>query len=306
MTHHHHNHYHNHAHISGNADRMTRAFRIGIWINLIYVIIEATFGFLHNSMGLLSDAGHNLSDVASLLIALIAFRATKIEPTDSFTYGYRKATVIASVVNAIILYIAVAFILIESIEKLINPVTVDGKVVAWVAGIGIFINGFTAMLLLKDSKQDLNVKGAYLHMVADTLVSIGVVIAGMAVWLTGCYQVDSIIGIIIAIIIALSSWSLLRESLRIAFDGVPSSIDISKVKEYILAVETVESFHHLHVWSLSTTDVAMTVHVVVRNPADVDCAITEIRDAVATLGISHSTIEAETTATSCCQCNCKS
>lgn len=295
--------HHHHSHIAGSAARMTRAFRLGIWINLLYVAIEAAFGFFYNSMGLLSDAGHNLSDVASLLIALIAFRATKIKPTDSFTYGYRKATVMASVVNAIILYMAVALILIESIEKILNPVAVDGEVVAWVAGIGILINGFTAMLFLKDSKEDLNVKGAYLHMVADTLVSVGVVVAGIVMWLTDWYLVDPIIGIVIAAIIAVSSWSLLRESLRLAFDGVPSGIDLGKVRESILALEAVESLHHLHVWSLSTTEVAMTVHVVVSDPQAVDRAIAEIRAAVAPLGISHPTVEAETQAVGDCRCD---
>lgn len=302
--HDHHHHHHDHAHFHGGADQMTRAFRLGIWINLAYVVIEAAFGFFTNSMGLLSDAGHNLSDVASLLIALFAFRATRIKPTDSFTYGYRKATIMASAVNAIILYVAVALILIESVEKILNPVPVDGGIVAWVAGIGILINGFTVLLFLKDSKHDLNVKGAYLHMLADTIVSIGVVIAGIVMWFTGWYLVDPIIGIAIAGIIAVSSWSLLRESLRLVFDGVPSGIDLDKVKEQILAVEAVESLHHLHVWSLSTTDVAMTVHVVVRNPTDIDHAIEEIRTAVAPLGISHPTIEAETSAMCGCQCGC--
>ncbi len=297
-------HDHQHHHIPGGADRMTRAFRLGIWINLLYVGVEAAFGFIYNSMGLLSDAGHNLSDVASLLIALIAFKATRIKPTDSFTYGYRKATVLASVVNAVILYVAVILILIESIEKILNPVPVDGEVVAWVAGIGILINGFTAMLFLKDSKQDLNVKGAYLHMVADTLVSIGVVVAGIVMWLTGWYLVDPIIGIVIAAIIGVSSWSLLRESLRLAFDGVPSGIDLGKVRRSILGLEAVESLHHLHVWSLSTTDVAMTVHVVVSDPEAVDRAIAEIRAAVAPLGINHPTIEAETKVTDGCECEC--
>lgn len=299
----HDHHHHDHSHIPSGADRMTRAFRLGIWINLAYVAIEAAYGFFYNSMGLLSDAGHNLSDVASLLIALIAFRAAKAKPTDSFTYGYRKATVMASVVNAIILYVAVALILIESVEKILNPVAVDGEVVAWVAGIGIAINGFTALLFIKDSKEDLNVKGAYLHMVADTLVSVGVVIAGIIMQLTDFYLIDPIIGIIIAAIIAVSSWSLLRESLRLAFDGVPSGIDLGKVKESILAVKSVESLHHIHVWSLSTTEVAMTVHVVVHDPAEVDETISDIRAAVAQLGITHPTIEAETKATSGCECD---
>lgn len=300
----HHNHAHNHAHIAAHANgKLNRAFKLGIWLNVIYVAVEGIFGILTDSMGLLSDAGHNLSDVASLIIALIAFKAAQHKPNDNYTYGYRRATVNASVLNAIILYIAVALILYESIEKLIRPTEVNGTTVAWVAGLGVIVNGLTAWLFMKDSKRDLNVKGAYLHMAADTLVSIGVVVSGIIISFTGWNIIDPVIGIIIAIMIAVSSYSMLRESLRLAMDGVPSGIDIDKIKKAIAEVAGVKSFHHLHLWALSTTQVAMTIHVVVAKPDEIDGVIYAVRHAVEPLGISHSTIEAETTCdTHCMMC----
>ncbi len=299
----HHGHDHSHAHISHDANgKLNRAFKIGIWLNVSYVVVEGIFGFLTDSMGLLSDAGHNLSDVASLIIALIAFKAAQHKPTDNYTYGFRRATVNASVLNAIILYIAVAFILYESIEKLLRPTAIDGGVIAWVAGIGVIINGFTAWLFMKDSKHDLNVKGAYLHMAADTLVSIGVVVSGIIIAFTGWNFIDPIIGIVIALLIAITSYSMLRESLRLAMDGVPSGIHISDIREAIGKVPGVESCHHLHVWAISTTQVAMTVHVIVKDPTHIDQVIESVREAVEPLGVTHSTIEAETAHCHCCPC----
>lgn len=297
-------HAHNHDHASlegGNAGKLNATFQIGIWLNIIYMLIEGMFGLLSGSMGLLSDAGHNLSDVVSLIIALIAFRAAQRPENDRFTYGYKKATVEASILNAIILYIAVAFILIESIKNLITPTKVDGSAIAWVAGIGVIINGLTAWLFMKDSKHDLNVKGAFLHMTADALVSVGVVASGIIIRFTGWYFVDPIIGIVIAILIAVSSYSMLKESLRLALDGVPANIDIRKVRTAVSTATGVISMHHLHIWALSTTQAAMTVHVIIDNPNDVDRVISAIRQAVIPLGITHSTIEAET-----CENNCSS
>lgn len=297
-------HAHNHDHASlegGNAGKLNATFQIGIWLNIIYMLIEGMFGLLSGSMGLLSDAGHNLSDVVSLIIALIAFRAAQRPENDRFTYGYKKATVEASILNAIILYIAVAFILIESIKNLITPTKVDGSAIAWVAGIGVIINGLTAWLFMKDSKHDLNVKGAFLHMAADALVSVGVVASGIIIRFTGWYFVDPIIGIVIAILIAVSSYSMLKESLRLALDGVPANIDIRKVRTAVSTATGVISMHHLHIWALSTTQAAMTVHVIIDNPNDVDRVISAIRQAVIPLGITHSTIEAET-----CENNCSS
>ena len=301
MLHHDHAHHHSQSReMKPEADgSLRRAFKLGIWLNIIYVAFEAVFGFINDSMGLLSDAGHNLSDVASLVIALIAFKAAGLGANSRFTYGYRKATVEASALNAMILYAAVAFILVESIEKLINPTDVDGDTVAWVAGIGVIVNGFTAWLFMKDSKIDLNVKGAYLHMAADTLVSVGVVVSGIVISLTGWYLIDPIIGILIAALIAISSFSMLKESLRLALDGVPPNIDIEKVHDSLATIAGVVGVHHLHIWPISTTETAMTVHVVVDNPLKLDKVIAAVKDKARLLGIEHSTVEAETSKTEC-------
>lgn len=303
MAHDHNHGHHHHDAIAADANgNLNRAFKLGIWLNVGYVAIEGIFGLMTDSMGLLSDAGHNLSDVASLVIALIAFKASRRKPDDRYTYGYRRATVDASVLNAIILYVAVAFILVESVGKLFHPAEVDGDVIAWVAGVGVIVNGLTAWLFMKDSKRDLNVKGAYLHMAADTLVSVGVVASGIIIHFTGWTLIDPIVGIVIAVMIGIGSYSMLSESLRLALDGVPRSIDISKVRAAIGALPEVTSFHHLHVWAVSTTEVAMTVHVVVAAPAMVDAAIHAVREAVRPLGITHSTIEAETSPCRCDGC----
>lgn len=308
MTQNGHSHHHHEHSYSLNIDsdgRLNRAFKLGIWLNAIYVVVEAVFGFFSDSMGLLSDAGHNLSDILSLVIALIAFRVSHNKPTARFTYGFKRATVNASVVNAIILYVAVALILVESIDKLIHPVEVDGGTVAWVAGVGVIVNGLTAWLFMKDRHKDLNVRGAFLHMAADALVSVGVVISGIVIACTGWEVIDPIVGIVIALLIAVGSYKMLRESLCLAFDGVPHGIEPDKIIAAISSVQGVRSVHHLHIWALSTTEVAMTVHVVVETNSEIDGVIHDVRHHVAGMGIAHSTIEAETAALHCEACTCE-
>ncbi len=296
-------HTHTHQLSVGRGGHLNRVFQFGIWLNVGYVILEAIFGFFTDSMGLLSDAGHNLSDIFSLLIALIAFKVARRKPTSEFTYGFRRATVNASVLNAIILYVAVAMILVESIRKLFHPVAVDGTLVAWIAAAGVVVNGITAWLFLKDSKDDLNARGAFLHMAADTLVSVGVVISGIIMVSTGWTLIDPIVGIIIAIVIAIGTYGTLRESLRLAFDGVPRGICPENVAQAILSVSEVKSIHHLHIWALSTTEVAMTVHVVVDKTTNIDLVIHDIRHVAIKKGIDHSTIEVETTPCHCESCD---
>lgn len=289
-----HDHGEMHAVIASDRHRISRAFKIGIILNLAYVAIEAVFGWLADSMGLLSDAGHNLSDVASLIIAMLAIKMAKMPPNSRYTYGYSKATIQASVINSIILYVAVILIVIESVEKLLNPVSVDGATVAWVAGAGVIVNGITAWLFLKDSRHDLNIKGAFMHMAADTLVSIGVVVSGIVIHFTGWAMIDPIVGLVVAVLIAVSSYSMLSDSLRLVLDGVPKDVDPARVGDIIAAVPGVVEYHHLHIWSLSTTSTAMTVHVVVSDVNMIDSVINHIREAVKAAGIIHSTIEAET------------
>ena len=257
---HQHVHSHNHTLTSLNS-----IFIVCIIINLLFVIIEAGAGFLFNSLGLLSDAGHNLSDVFSLLLSLFAFRMSKHHSTDHFTYGYKKSTVLVSLLNAIILLIAVGAIIIESFYKLKQPEHVSGAAVSWTAGIGILVNGVTAWLLMKNQKHDLNVRGAFLHMAMDTLVSIGVVISGIIIILTGFVLIDTIISRVSAILILISTWKLLKESLILSLDAVPESIHIHELERHIAQVPGVESFHHFHVWAMSTTENAATIHIVLKD-----------------------------------------
>ena len=255
-------HHHEHTH---RITSLNKAFIIGIVLNLSLVIVEFGVGFYYNSLGLLSDAGHNLGDVASLILAMLAFRLEKIHSNSRYTYGYKKSTILVSLLNAVILLVAVGIIIAESIDKLFYPVAVDGSAIAWTAGVGVVINALTAWLFMKDKDKDLNVKGAYLHMAADALVSIGVVASGIIIMYTGWSIVDPIIGLGIAVVIVISTWGLLRDSLRLSLDGVPVGIDINEIRQIILDQPGVESCHHLHIWALSTTETALTAHIVIDN-----------------------------------------
>lgn len=283
---------HNHA---GEGIRsLNAAFIIGIALNAVYVAIEIAFGLIYKSMGLLSDAGHNLSDVASLIIAMVAFRLMSHKPDERHTYGYKKFTIQASFINALLLYIAVGAILVESVGKLLHPEAVDGDAIAWVAAAGVVVNGVTTWLFMRDKSRDMNVKGAFLHMAADTLVSVGVVISGIVIHFTGWYILDPIIGILIALIIAWSTRSLLVESSRMSIDGVPSTVDMKALEKALAEVECVECIHHLHVWPLSTTENAMTVHVAIDDVSKLGAIVSAIKHSAKQYGVTHSTVEVET------------
>lgn len=287
-----HDHSHSHAPVVG--DRLNRAFIIGIALNLAFVAVEFGAGLWLGSMALISDAGHNLSDVVSLVLALLAFRLARLKPTDTYTYGYKKSTVLVSLLNACILLVAVGMIVVSSVRKLQAPEPVAGGAVAWVAGIGILVNAFTAWLFIKHKERDLNVKGAYLHMAADALVSVGVLIAGLAISYTGWYVIDPIIGIVIAVVILASTARLLHDSLRLSLDGVPAGIDVRRVREAILQSDPqIEGVHHLHVWAISTTENALTAHVVIRKGGDPATIRHKIKKRLETLHIHHATLEVE-------------
>ncbi len=287
-------HEHHHHHPALTYDQTTgRNFILGIALNLAFVLIEAGAGLWLGSLALLSDAGHNLSDVFSLLLALLAFRMMRIQPSQKYTYGYKRMTILVSLVNALLLFVAVAAILWSSVEKILHPSPVQGDVVAWVAGIGILVNAFTAYLFFKGKDHDLNVKGAYLHMAADTLVSVGVLIAGVVIQLTGWYIVDPLIGIVVGVAILFSSWGLLRDSMILTLDGVPRGIDPKKVKQTMLDQKGVIGVHHLHIWALSTTENALTAHVVVDDLAEEKEIKHAVKDALAAVGVQHATLELE-------------
>ena len=284
-----HEHSHQHSHAI-NAESLNKAFIIGIVLNLAFVVIEFAAGFWFDSLALLSDAGHNLSDVVSLVLALLAFRLAKVKANERYTYGYKKSTILVSLLNAVILLVAVGAIVIESIHKLSNPAVVPGGAIAWVAGVGVLINAFTAFLFMKDKEKDLNVKGAYLHMAADALVSVGVLVAGIVISRTGWYIIDPIIGLIVAVVILISTWNLLHDSLRLTLDGVPTSIDSQKVVKAIRALPGVDDVHHIHIWAISTTENALTAHIVLKQPEGMQEVKHLIRHRLEDFGIGHATL----------------
>ena len=266
-------HEHSHAHHHHHTQQLTSlsgVFILSIILNLAFVLVETGVGIGTGSLGLLSDAGHNLSDVFSLLLALIAFRLSTSHATKRFTYGYRKSSVLISLLNAIILLVAVGVILVESVHKLmdISSIDLNGSAISWTAGVGILVNGFTAWLLMKQQSHDVNTRGAFLHMLADTLVSVGVVISGLVISWTGWGWIDPVIGILIAIVILVSTWKQLSESLRLSIDAVPESIDPDEIREEMKEVSGVADVHHLHIWPISTTQVALTAHLVLEDLSD--------------------------------------
>lgn len=290
--HSHHGHSH-HDHSHHEITSLNKAFIMGIALNAGFVVAEFIAGFWYNSLGLISDAGHNLGDVASLVLAMLAFRLAKVHPNTKYTYGYKKSTVLVSLLNAVILLVAVGLILAESIDKIFHPRPVNGDAVAWVAGIGVLVNALTAWLFMKDKEKDLNVKGAYLHMAADALVSVGVVVSGIIIAHTGWYVVDPVIGILIAVIIVISTWSLLRDSLRLSLDGVPQGMSYGQIGDVISATPGVESFHHMHIWALSTTETALTVHIVTKDTGNMEKLKCELKHRLQEAGILHATLEFE-------------
>ena len=292
MSHEHHHHHHHHAEAADVAS-LKKVYIASVVLNLAFVLCEAAVGVWGNSLGLLSDAGHNLSDVFSLLLALIALRLASTRSTKKLTYGYRKGSVVISLLNAIILLVAVGAIFVESIHKFLDPAEVNGGAVAWTAGVGILVNGFTAFLLMRHRKEDLNAKGAFLHMAADTLVSVGVVVSGIVIAHTGWNIIDPIIGIVVALIILIGTWDLLSESLRLSIDAVPEGIDSDEIREHIREIPGVIDVHHLHIWPISTSETALTAHAVLSVEAEAEETVASIKAELREHGIVHATIETE-------------
>jgi len=290
-----HGHDHHHHH-SSEISSVNNALIAGIILNAVFVIAEFSAGFMTHSLALLSDAGHNLGDVASLCISLFAFRLTKLKPSANYTYGYKKATILASLLNAAILLVAVGSSGWEAIQRLIQPEPVQGKIVALVAGAGILINGVSAFLFYKQKETDLNMKGAYLHLLADTLVSLGVLAGGIVLYYTGWQWLDPLISLLVIAAILVSTWRLLGESLRMSLDGVPYNIDLDKIRSKALAIPGIKGIRHIHVWAMSTTKNALTAHLVL----DERLAEKELQDAkkkfrheLEHLNIEHATLETE-------------
>ena len=298
MSHHH----HHHIPKTGGKEGI---LILSIVLNLLFVAVEAAVGLLENSLSLLSDAGHNLSDVFSLIMVLVALKLSAIHANHRFTYGYRKSTVLISLLNAIVLLIAVGAIVIESIHKFYSPAAVNGEVVSWTAAVGIVINGLTALLLMRGQKTDINVRGAFLHMAADTLVSLGVVVSGVIITLTGWNLIDPIVSLIIAIVILVSTWGLLSASLRLSMDGMPEGIDLHDIETKMRSLPHVVDVHHIHVWAISTTENALTAHIVVEDLSLMEQTKQQLKESLWKTGISHSTLEFETTECVCTNHDCE-
>jgi cobalt-zinc-cadmium efflux system protein len=286
---------HGHHHPGAHPADFGRAFAIGIALNLGFVAVETGYGLLANSMALLADAGHNMADVLALATAWGAAILAKRPPTRRFSYGLRAASILAALVNALVLIVAVSLIAYHAVIRLIIPDLVAGGTVTAVAAVGIVINGATALMFARGRRSDLNVRGAYLHMVADALVSAGVVVAGIAITLTGWLWVDPVASLAIASLIFLSAADLLRDSLTMALGGVPPGIDADEVEAHLGALPGVERIHDLHIWSMSTTEFALTAHLVIPDGYPGDEFLADCAHGVAhRFGIGHSTFQVET------------
>lgn len=282
---------HNHSHAPKNFDR---AFTIGIALNFGFVVIEAIYGVLSNSLALLADAGHNLSDVLALLLAWGASVWVRKTPTERRTYGFRRSSILVALFNAIILLVAVGGIVWEAVLRFMHPEPVASGTVMLVAGVGIFINGFTAWLFVSGKKQDVNIRGAYLHLAADAAISLGVVVAAVVIYFTNWLWLDPVASILIAIIITLGTWELLRESLDLALDAVPKNIHPADVEAYLSSLPGVTAVHDLHIWSVSTTEVALTVHLVKPDAIIDDVLLSQINtELLDKFGIAHTTVQLE-------------
>jgi cobalt-zinc-cadmium efflux system protein len=316
--HHDHNHSHDHSHDHGHghhhhhhqitaADAASTTFVIGILLNSAYVVAEVIAGLYANSMSLLSDAGHNLGDVAGLALSLIAFKLAKVRPNQEFTYGYKKSTIMAALANAVILLIGIGVLGYESIMRLGHPAPIEGGVVAWVAAIGIVINGASALLFFRNKDHDLNTKGAYLHLMMDALVSFGVVVTGIIIHFTKWNWLDPVVSIIVLLIILFSTWTLLSNSLRMSLDAVPENVDMDDITNLIKKIKGVEDIHHMHIWAMSTTETALTTHLVLNTTMSFDekmQTVQRIKDELSHHHIQHATIELESASMPCLDADC--
>lgn len=288
-----HNHTHDQGHSQAPAD-YNRAFAIGVALNVIYIVVEASYGFLAGSLALLADAGHNLSDVLGLLLAWGANYLVQRKPTQRHTYGWRKSTILAALANAIILLVAMGAIAWEAVQRFSDPAPVAGKTIIVVAAIGVVINTATALLFLSGRKKDLNIRGAFLHMAADAGVSAGVVVAGVIILATGWLWIDPVVSLTITAIILVGTWGLLRDSFNLALDAVPAGIDPEAVKTYLSDLPGVNGVHDLHIWAMSTSETALTVHLLKPDARDDDTLIEQAsRELHDRFGIEHITIQWE-------------
>jgi cobalt-zinc-cadmium efflux system protein len=289
-------HDHDHGHDHALPKDHGRAFLVGIALNLTIVVLEVAYGLVSHSMALVADAGHNLSDVLGLVLALAATVLAKRKPTTRRTYGFRKSSILAALANATLLLLVTGAVVWESIQRIRDPGVVHEKTVMVVAAIAVVINGASALLFLRGGKSDLNVRSAFLHLAGDAAIALGVVASGAVILFTGFYRLDPIVSIVVSILILVSTWSLLRKALDLVLDAVPEGVDPDKVRAYLAGLADVIEVHDLHIWAMSTTETALTAHLVMsdgsRDPAFLGDVSHGLRHR---FHIAHATVQIETT-----------
>ena len=287
---------HNHHHHAPKITSLNKAFIIGIILNFSYVIFQIVVGFRINSLSLLSDAAHNFADVVALGLSLLAFKLASVKATEKYTFGYKKASILVALFNALLLLISVGAIGYEAILRFFNPEPQQGLTIAIVSGVGILINGISAFQFFRDKDSDLNVKSAFSHLAADAVVSLGLVVGGILIHFTGWIWIDPVLSLIVALVIIWGTWSLMKDTLRLSMDGVPNDIDLEKVRQEILESPEVASVHHIHVWAMSTTENALTAHIVLKQAIDFQ-NITKLKQHIKHhlehVNIHHATLEFE-------------
>jgi cobalt-zinc-cadmium efflux system protein len=309
MEHHHHSdhHGHHHHHHAVTLTHVNTAFIAGIILNFLFVVIEVIVGLSVHSLSLLSDAGHNLADVGALALSLLAFRLVKVKSNEHYTYGYRKTSILVALFNAAVLLLSIGAIAYEAIHRFFYPEPLPGITISMVAGIGIVINTVTALLFFRDKEKDMNIKSAYLHLMSDAVVSLGLVIGGIIIFYTHWFWIDSVFSIIIALVILFSTWSLLKSSLRLSLDGVPENIELEDIKTTALKVNGVKDFHHVHIWAMSTSENALTAHLVLQQNITVDeeqKIKSDLKHQLQHKNIHHITLETERDNQPCSGENC--
>lgn len=290
---HHHDHEHHHHHSHAPA-KFNRAFAIGTVLNVGFILVEITYGYLAHSLALFADAGHNLGDVLGLLLAWGASAIARRPPTARYTYGLRSSSILAALINAVVLLLSMGAIAWEAIRRFNDSVPVSGGTVIGVAMVGIMINSATALMFMSGRKTDLNIRGAFLHMAADALISLGVVLVGIAILVTHWIWLDQVVSLVLVVVVVAGTWQLLRESMSLALDAVPMEIEPLAVKTYLLERPGVSKIHDLHIWAMSTTETALTVHLVMPTGYPGDAFVWEIcKEIQEHFGIKHSTIQIE-------------
>ncbi|EMF83334.1 cation diffusion facilitator family transporter [Leptospira weilii serovar Topaz str. LT2116] len=306
---HHHRHSHNHSYDPHDyhPQSVGKSLVIAMFFNLVYAGIEAGIGLWSGSLALLSDAGHNLMDVSSLLLAWIAIKLQERGPSPGFTYGWKKSSILVSLLNSILIFGTVGFIIYESIEKLSRPTPVPGGMVAAVAFVGVLVNFSSSFLFRKSKNEDVNMKGAYLHLLADGLVSLGVIVSGLLIQWLGFLWIDPIVGLLVGLVILYGNIPLFRQSLRLSLDSTPDTIRSEIVESELKSIEGVLNIHHIHIWSLSTTENALTAHLVLKNGLSSDhqrIIKYKAREILKGLKIAHVTLETEDERENCGQVDC--